>query len=106
MNTRKASSPGEIVRRCSRCARKACTAGLDLTASLISLLWVGPLVLVVVLSVRSFDDILANGLMALPRSFTSHGYADAWAVVVAGLACTTASSSPCQRCSLPSYSRP
>lgn len=78
MNTRKALSPGEIVRRCSRCARKACTAGLDLTASLISLLWVGPLVLVVVLSVRSFDDILANGLMALPRSFTFHGYADAW----------------------------
>ena len=69
---------GEAVRRRSRRARKARTVGFHMTASFISLLWVGPLVMVVVLSFRSFDDILGNGIMAVPRSFTFHGYADAW----------------------------
>ena len=49
-----------------------------MTASFIALLWVAPLILVIVLSFRSFDDILGNGLIAIPRSFTFHGYADAW----------------------------
>ena len=49
-----------------------------MTASFISLLWVGPLLLVLVLSLRSFDDILSNGLMSLPRSFTFRGYTEAW----------------------------
>lgn len=78
MNRRKALSTGEMVRRRAGRATKARTAGFHMTASFISLLWVGPLVLVVVLSLRSFDDILKNGLMALPRSFTFRGYADAW----------------------------
>jgi multiple sugar transport system permease protein len=78
MTRRDVLSAGEIVRRRSGRARKARTAGFHMTASFISLLWVGPLALVVVLSFRSFDDILGNGLMALPRSFTFHGYTDAW----------------------------
>jgi multiple sugar transport system permease protein len=78
MSRTEARSPGEIVRRRSGRARKARTAGFHFTASFISLLWVGPLVLVVVLSFRSFDDILGNGLMAVPKSFTFHGYASAW----------------------------
>ena len=49
-----------------------------MTASFIALLWVAPLILVIVLSFRSFDDILGNGLIAIPRSFTFHGYTDAW----------------------------
>ena len=75
---REGLSTGESVRRRAGRARMARTTGFHLTASLISLLWVGPLVLVVVLSVRSFDDILGNGLMALPRSFSVRGYGDAW----------------------------
>ncbi len=71
-------TPGEIIRRRSRRASKARTAGFHFTASLISFLWVAPLLLVVVLSFRSFDDVLSNGLMALPRSFTFRGYTEAW----------------------------
>jgi multiple sugar transport system permease protein len=73
-----ARTAGEVVRRRSRRARRARTFGFHLTASCISLLWVGPLVLVVVLSFRSFDDILSNGLMALPRSLTFRGFTEAW----------------------------
>lgn len=78
MNRREALSPGEIIRLRSRRANKARTAGFHLTASVLSLLWVGPLVLVLVLSFRSLDDILSNGLMALPRSLTFRGYTEAW----------------------------
>lgn len=78
MTSREALAPGEIIRRRSRRAKKARTAGFHVTASVISLLWVGPLVLVGVLSFRSFDDILSNGLMAVPRSLTFRGYIDAW----------------------------
>ncbi len=78
MNRRVALTPGEIVRRRGGRARKARTAAFHLSASFISLLWIGPLVLVAVLSVRSFDDILGNGLMALPRSLTFRGYTEAW----------------------------
>jgi multiple sugar transport system permease protein len=78
MNGREVLSPSEIVRRRSRRASKARTAGFHFTASFLSLLWVAPLVLVVVLSFRSFDDILANGLMSIPRSFSFRGYTEAW----------------------------
>jgi multiple sugar transport system permease protein len=70
--------PGDIVRRRGSRAKMARTAGFHLTASFISLLWIGPLLLVVVLSFRSFDDILGNGLMALPRSLSLRGYTEAW----------------------------
>ena len=78
MNGREALTPGEIIRRRSGRAKNARTAGFHLTASFVSLLWVGPLVLVLVLSFRSLDDILSNGLMALPRSLTFRGYTQAW----------------------------
>lgn len=78
MNKRNALSAGDIVRRRGGNARRARTAAFHVTASFISLLWIGPLVLVVILSLRSFDDILGNGLMALPRSFTFRGYTEAW----------------------------
>ncbi len=69
---------GEMVRRRGRRVSMARTAGFHFTASVLSLLWIGPLVLVVVLSFRSFDDILGNGLMALPRSLSFRGYTEAW----------------------------
>jgi multiple sugar transport system permease protein len=78
MNSRELAVAGEKIRRRGAGARQARTVAFHLSASLISLLWIGPLVLVVVLSVRSFDDILGNGLMALPRSFTFRGYTEAW----------------------------
>jgi multiple sugar transport system permease protein len=68
----------EIARRKGRNGRKARTAAFHLTASCISLLWIGPLLLVAVLSLRSFDDILSNGLMSIPRSFSFRGYTEAW----------------------------
>ena len=78
MSSPEALAAGEAIRRRSRRARKARTVGFHMTASFIALLWVAPLILVIVLSFRSFDDILGNGLIAIPRSFTFHGYADAW----------------------------
>jgi multiple sugar transport system permease protein len=78
LDTSEARLQGEVVRRRGRNGRKARTAAFHLTASFLSLLWIGPLLLVVVLSVRSFDDILSNGLMAIPRSFSFRGYTEAW----------------------------
>ena len=78
VSTSEAHLRGEAARRRGTNGRKARTAAFHLTASFISLLWIGPLLLVVVLSVRSFDDILSNGLMAIPRSFSFRGYTEAW----------------------------
>ncbi len=78
MNRQNALSAGELVRRRGSRARKIRTAAFHLTASFISLLWIGPLVLVAVLSFRTFDDILSNGLMSIPRTFTFRGYTEAW----------------------------
>jgi multiple sugar transport system permease protein len=40
----------------------------------LTLLWVAPMVFVVLLSVRSFDDIAQHGTAALPHSFTLAGF--------------------------------
>lgn len=45
---------------------------------LIALLWIAPVAFVLALSVRTFDDIAANGIAALPSTFTLQTYADAW----------------------------
>jgi multiple sugar transport system permease protein len=42
-----------------------------------TLLWVAPMVFVLMISVRGFDDIVTNGLSALPRSFTLDNFATA-----------------------------
>ncbi|MDX8147738.1 carbohydrate ABC transporter permease [Lentzea sp. BCCO 10_0061] len=47
-------------------------------AGTISVLWLLPIVAVLVTAVRSFDDIAANGLASVPRSFTFAGFTDAW----------------------------
>ena len=44
----------------------------------ISLLWFLPILIVVVLSFRTFDDVAANGIASLPQSFTTSTYSDAW----------------------------
>jgi multiple sugar transport system permease protein len=44
----------------------------------LTLLWVAPMVFVVLISVRSFDDIAARGTAALPDSFTLDGFRTAF----------------------------
>lgn len=45
---------------------------------LVTLLWVTPLLFVVAVAMRSFDDISFNGLGSLPHSFTLAAFATAW----------------------------
>ncbi|WP_346771661.1 carbohydrate ABC transporter permease [Actinacidiphila oryziradicis] len=59
-------------------SRKWATAGFHIGASALSVLWLLPIVLVLVTSTRSFDDIAANGLGSLPHSFTLDGFRQAW----------------------------
>ncbi|MEV8345122.1 carbohydrate ABC transporter permease [Streptomyces niveus] len=58
--------------------RRLATAGFHLGAGTLSVLWLLPIALVLVTSVRTFDDIAANGLGGLPHSFTLDGFRQAW----------------------------
>ncbi|MEV8401527.1 carbohydrate ABC transporter permease [Streptomyces niveus] len=66
------SGPGPATRR------RLATAGFHLGAGTLSVLWLLPIALVLVTSVRTFDDIAANGLGGLPHSFTLDGFRQAW----------------------------
>ncbi|GED89798.1 carbohydrate ABC transporter permease [Streptomyces sp. 6-11-2] len=54
------------------------TTGFHLTAGLLSALWLLPIVLVLVTSTRTFDDIAAHGVGSRPHSFTFDGFRQAW----------------------------
>ncbi|WP_328885201.1 carbohydrate ABC transporter permease [Streptomyces sp. NBC_00316] len=54
------------------------TAGFHLSAGLLSALWLLPIALVLITSVRSFDDVAAHGVGSLPHSFTLDGFRQAW----------------------------
>jgi multiple sugar transport system permease protein len=54
------------------------TGGYHLVAGGISVLWLLPILLVVVTSLRTFDDVAANGVGSLPHSFTLGNFAQAW----------------------------
>jgi multiple sugar transport system permease protein len=58
--------------------RRAATAGFHLGAGALSMLWLLPIALVLVTSLRSFDDIAAHGLGSLPHSFTLDSFRQAW----------------------------
>jgi multiple sugar transport system permease protein len=58
--------------------RRAATAGFHLGAGALSVLWLLPIALVVITSLRSFDDIAAHGLGSLPHSFTLDNFRLAW----------------------------
>ncbi|CAM5366407.1 MULTISPECIES: carbohydrate ABC transporter permease [Streptomyces] len=58
--------------------KRAATAGFHLSAGALALLWLLPIALVVVTSLRSFDDIAANGLGSRPHSFTLDNFSLAW----------------------------
>jgi len=66
-----------LPRRRSR-RRAARTAGFHSVAVLISLAWFAPVLLIVITSFRTFDDVSANGIASLPQSFTLDTYAQAW----------------------------
>jgi multiple sugar transport system permease protein len=52
--------------------------GFHTGASLLSAIWFLPIALILIISVRSTDDVLANGLNALPHSFAPGNYGSAW----------------------------
>ncbi|RAG87209.1 carbohydrate ABC transporter permease [Streptacidiphilus pinicola] len=54
------------------------TIGFHTGASALSLLWFLPIALILVISFRSTDDVLGNGLNALPHSFAPGNYSAAW----------------------------
>ena len=58
--------------------RRAATAGFHLGAGTLAVLWLLPIALVLVTSVRSFDDIAAHGLGSWPHSFTLDNFRQAW----------------------------
>ncbi|PVU83866.1 carbohydrate ABC transporter permease [Cellulomonas sp. WB94] len=64
-------------RRHSR-RRTLATAGFHTGATLVSLLWFAPILLVLVTSFRTFDDVAGNGIASVPRTFTFATYAQAW----------------------------
>jgi len=55
------------------------TIGFHTGGTLLALVWLAPIVLVVLTSIRTFDDILARGIAAWPTDATLDGYAEAWA---------------------------
>ncbi|MER8011829.1 carbohydrate ABC transporter permease [Streptomyces sp. NPDC094149] len=58
--------------------RRAATAGFHLGAGTLAALWLLPILLVLVTSLRSFNDIAAHGLGSWPRSFTLDNFRQAW----------------------------
>jgi len=44
----------------------------------LAVLWVAPILFVMIVSIRTFDDIALNGLMAWPRSFDLSSFSSAW----------------------------
>src|SRR5262249_20623162 len=53
-------------------------SGYHCVMILVSLLWLGPIIWVAVMSTRTFDDIATNGVGSLPHSFTLDTYRQAW----------------------------
>lgn len=76
---RTATSAGRVRSPKRKSRRRAfATVGFHVSSSLISLLWFAPILLVLITSFRSFDDIALNGVSSLPHSFTFATYAQAW----------------------------
>jgi multiple sugar transport system permease protein len=69
------TSPGTAGRR--RRSRTARSPWLHVAMIPVTLLWLSPIVFVLFVAVRSFDDIASRGLGALPASFSTEGFATA-----------------------------
>ncbi|WP_432132608.1 carbohydrate ABC transporter permease [Streptomyces tendae] len=66
------SSPSALRRR------RAATTGFHVGAGALAALWLLPIALVLVTSLRSFDDIATHGLGSWPHSFTFGNFRQAW----------------------------
>lgn len=62
------------------------TAAFHLTGSVIALIWFLPILLVLLTSFRTFNDIAANGIGSLPQSATPGNYPEAWTTAGMGQA--------------------
>lgn len=72
-------APAQPAPRAVRRRRHPWRTGIfHVSSSLIALAWFAPILIVVVTSFRTFDDIAANGIGSLPHSFTLQTYSDAW----------------------------
>lgn len=58
--------------------KQRATFGFHALAGTIAVLWLLPIALVLLTSIRSFDDIASRGLGALPGSFTFGAFGQAW----------------------------
>ncbi|HMH57723.1 MAG TPA: carbohydrate ABC transporter permease [Galbitalea sp.] len=68
--------PRRLKRKSRR--RALVTVGFHVGSSAISLLWFAPILLVLITSFRSFNDIALNGISSLPHSFTFATFTQAW----------------------------
>ena len=59
-------------------SRQLRTIGFHTGASVLSAIWFLPIALILLISLRSTNDVLANGLNALPHSFAPSNYSSAW----------------------------
>jgi multiple sugar transport system permease protein len=73
-----ASRSSKVPARRRSWRRAAATVGFHTTGILISLAWFAPILVVLVTSFRTFDDVTANGVASFPRSFTVETYVQAW----------------------------
>jgi multiple sugar transport system permease protein len=73
-----ASVRGETVTTEPQPKRRRRRWGFHAVMAPLAVLWVAPMVFVLVLAFRSFDDIAANGTAALPTSFALDGFREAF----------------------------
>ncbi|MGC0272589.1 carbohydrate ABC transporter permease [Pseudactinotalea sp. Z1739] len=77
--TAPASAPPSMVpTRSRRRSRTSRSPWLHVAMVPISLLWLSPIIFVVFVSLRSFDDIMSRGIGALPTSVSFEGYVTAF----------------------------
>lgn len=76
--TRAAALPARTAVRRRSSRRTAATVGFHTSGILISLAWFAPILVVLITSFRTFDDISANGIASLPHTFTLSTYVQAW----------------------------
>jgi multiple sugar transport system permease protein len=72
-----ATTASALPQRRSR-RKTAATVGFHSAGILISLAWFAPIIVVLVTSFRTFDDVSANGIASFPHTFTFSTYLQAW----------------------------
>lgn len=73
-----AGAPTPLVRRPPSRRQRFRTIRFHTGGILLAVFWLGPIGLVLVTSIRTFDDIAANGLWSVPTSFSLDAFAVAW----------------------------